>query len=85
MSTFGKVLLFLNLLAAGGTSTIKIVDAAKGNLDKLTIIYEWDAGTESWKVFFPDAGAGASTLDSFSPGHVYWVFAKVPFTIGLPR
>ena len=74
-----------NLVSAGGSKSISIVDAVGPNLDKLAAIYLWDAPSGAWRSFFPDVAPALNTLTDLEPGNAYWVFAKEPFTLKVPK
>ena len=74
-----------NLVSAGGAKSINIVDAVGANVAKLGVVYLWDQASQAWRAFFPDLAPALNTLTALEPGNAYWVFAKEPFTLKVPK
>jgi hypothetical protein len=74
-----------NLITTGSSPAIKITDAAGTKIDGVGAVYLWDPENETWLSYFPDGAPEDNTIDSFEPNHAYWVFAKEPFTLQVPK
>ena len=61
------------------------MDAVGANVAKLGVVYLWDQASQAWRAFFPDLAPALNTLTALEPGNAYWVFAKEPFTLKVPK
>ncbi len=54
-----------------------IADAVADLTLRVTAVYRWEAATQTWLSWFPDAeDLGVNTLDTFEPGGIYFIFAE---------
>ncbi len=72
-------------LVSVGASDVTIAAAAGTNLPNIEVVFGWDSATQTWERFVPGAPANVNTTDTFKAGRAYWVKAKEPFTLALPR
>jgi len=73
-----------NLVTVGGGS-LPLEKALGGSSGALDSVYTWDAETETWGRYIAGAPAYLNSIDSLESGRAYWVFAKEPFTLTVPR
>lgn len=73
-----------NLVSVGGGS-MPLEKALGANGDALDSVYTWDAETETWGRYIAGGPAYLNSIDSLESGRAYWVFAKEPFTLIVPR
>ena len=53
-----------------------------GSASSVLVIYQWDAGTHTWLLYFPELEEvpGLRTLTTLVPGYTYWVAVTEPTT-----
>ncbi|MFN0093798.1 MAG: hypothetical protein ACKVVT_03340 [Dehalococcoidia bacterium] len=73
-----------NLISTGDGS-LSIEDALGTNAAKLGGIFHWTPDLATWLRYVPDIPADAQTLTELGAGKAYWVLAKEPFTLTIPK
>ncbi|MGD9935360.1 MAG: hypothetical protein AB7T37_16820, partial [Dehalococcoidia bacterium] len=73
-----------NLISVGGDG-ISVSEALGPNANLVNAIFAWDETTETWDRYVPNAPDGVNTITTLEAGRVYWVYAKSPFTLVVPR
>ncbi|MCA9830784.1 MAG: hypothetical protein KC495_09970, partial [Dehalococcoidia bacterium] len=68
---------------AGGD--ISVEEALGTNAPLVNAIFAYDDSTGTWERYVPGAPDGVNTITTLEAGHVYWVYAKSPFTLVVPR
>jgi hypothetical protein len=73
-----------NLVSIGGGG-ISLEEAFSGDPTAVEAVYTFDDTTGAWLKYIPGLPDQAVTITTLEAGKVYWVMAKRPFTMLVPR
>ena len=66
-----------NAFVAWEGEATPVAEAVAGLTLRVTAVYRWDARSQRWHSWFPNAeGLGVNTIDSFEQGSIYGVYAQ---------
>ena len=70
-----------------GADGVSIADALGDIMDRVAVVYAWNATAETWLIYVPDLleVPGLNTLTALEQGHTYWIAATEPVTWTVPE